>query len=552
MNKALSHIFDVRGWYVSPITLRILAVNVGALLILCFGLLYSGQYEREMIRNESRALGREAALIASALADGGVRMGEGDNPMLADDLVLQMLRKMSETNAHRTLVFSKTGQILVDSHQLLGPGGMVEIAELPPPLSSLPLREKVVHYIHVTLDFLPTRLRLPRYRVEGRQSAQSYPYMIEALQGEVTTGAWRDQDGRILITTEMPIQNLKNVLGGIMLMQDGANIDAAVRDVQLSVLCVFLFALVATILLSMYLSETIARPIMRLSQAATKVRQSLTFREAIPDFSYRNDEIGRLSAAFRDMTQALSDRIDAISHFASDVAHEIKNPLASLKSAIGTLPMVKDGAQREKLLAIINEDVNRINRLITDISNASRMDSELTHAEKSTVELNSLLEAVKRYASALAPVMADGTPKPIRINMKLPPHRPITVLGNDGQIFQVLQNIVSNAVSFVTPAGSIEINAHEEENRVIITIDNDGPAIPERNLETIFNRFYSERPKDEKFGLHSGLGLSISRQIVKAHQGTIFAENIKFGGATRGVRFTVILPRGARLKGGAA
>ena len=515
-------------WRISPIMLRILAVNVGALLILGIGLLYSGQYERELIRTELSALVREGELLASAIAEGGTRPGLGSDPVLAEDLARHMLRKLSETNQNRTLLFGRTGTILVDTHQLLGPGGVVEIVALPAPVATLAFTERIKYHLRRMLDYLPTRLRLPRLSIQDRQHAQDYPHMIEALSGAIHTVAWRDADGSIILTASLPVQNLKNVIGAVLLLKQGGDIDAAVREVQLTVIQIFLYTLLITVLLSFYLSETIARPIMRLAQAADKVRQSLMFRDTVPDLSYRKDEIGTLSVALREMTEALSERVDAIGHFAADVAHEIKNPLASVKSAVETLSIIKEEEQRQKLIRIIDEDVNRMNRLITDISNASRLDSEVARAEKKSFALKGLIEHV----------IGQTAVHPRDVEMTMKDNSDPLIYGNDGQIFQVFQNLLSNALSFVNSGSAVRISIATQGTHVIIHVDNDGPPIPEHKLEGIFARFYSERPKGERFGQHSGLGLSISRQIVKAHQGTIYAENMKEGG----VRFTVILP----------
>lgn len=526
-------------WRISPITMRILAVNVGALFILGFGLLYSGQYERELIRTELNALAAEGRLLSAALAEGAVRENADGNPLLAEDLALHMLRKLSEENQHRTILFTKTGERMLDSHQLLGPGGIVEIVPLDPPFATWSLGKKGEYYFVRLLSLLPTRLQLPQFPRQESEKAQSYPHILEALGGEETMRAWRGEDGRILLTAALPVQSLKNVLGAVMLSQGGDNIDAAVREVQFIVLKLFLLALTVTILLSVYLSETIARPILMLAAAADRVRQSLLLKDSVPDFSYRKDEIGTLSGAFRDMTSALSDRIDAIGNFAADVAHEIKNPLASVKSAVETLMVVKDGVQRDRLLAILNEDVDRLNRLITDISNASRLDRDVSRAEKKSVDIAALVA----HAVAIEGEKQKATDK---IIYTCDPGRRLTVTCNDVQIYQVVHNLLDNAFSFRSLEGRVEVSAGEEQGKIVIRIDNDGPAIPEDRLEAIFARFYSERPKGERFGLHSGLGLSISRQIVKGHGGTVFAENLKHAdGRHKGVRFTVILPKGA-------
>ena len=513
-------------------------MNIGALLILAFGLLYTGQYERELISAEESALLGEGRLLAAALAGGGVRETLEGNPVLTEDLSRHMLRKLVEVNTLHTVLFNKTGHMLLDSHQLQGPGGDIQMVELEPPFESWPLEKKLSYVLQSALDVLPVRLHLPAY-LERRGSVDEYPGVIAALAGESSSAAWYDDGGHILLTASLPVQNLKNVLGAVMVMRSGSHIEQAMLDVRMTVLKLFLAALLTTILLSVYLSETIAAPLLRLAVAAEKVGQSLLLKDTIPDLSHRRDEIGALSKALREMTGELAGRIDAISSFAADVAHEIKNPLASLKSAVETFAVVNDAARQKKLLSIIENDVDRLNRLITDISRASRMDSEISHAEKTTFDITFLLQNL--IDAEMASLNLQG-----RLLLALETGRKLWVSGNEAQLAQVVHNLIQNAVSFLSTAGKISVSAFYQGDKVVMHIDNDGPEIPERKLETIFERFYSERPAEEKFGLHSGLGLSICRQIVRAHRGDIFARNLKDKkGLHQGVRFTVILPAGA-------
>lgn len=517
-------------WYVSPITLRILAVNIGALLLLGAGLLYSGQYERELIRTELSALSAEGKLLASALAEGATRPDADGNPQLAEDLARHLLRKLGTAERQRLILFSKTGALLLDTHQMLGPSGVVEVVELPPPLSSLSLGRRLQHYGYRALDLLPTRLHLPRFPKTDKPQAQSYPKLLDTLGGHEFSDAWRDDDGKVLLTASLPVQQLKNVLGGILLARDGRDIDGAVRALQMTVIRLFLWALLVTILLSIYLSETIARPIARLAAAADNVRQSPLLKDTVPDLSWRGDEVGRLSTALIEMTRSLSDRIESAGNFAADVAHEIKNPLTSARSATETLARVSEPAQRQKLLDILIEDIDRINRLVTDISAVSRLDTELMNSEKTRIDMAKLLLRMTEGQNIACMTGRDTE---------------LIVTGNVSQLEQVLQNLLDNALSFAAGNGKVRVSAQRTFDKIVVHVDNDGPRIPENRLEAIFQRFYSERPETEKFGRHSGLGLSISRQIVRAHRGTLFAENLEEGtGGINGVRFTMTLPVG--------
>jgi two-component system, OmpR family, sensor histidine kinase ChvG len=291
------------------------------------------------------------------------------------------------------------------------------------------------------------------------------------------------------------------------------------------------------VLLSIYLASAIARPIHRLAEAAERV-QGRGARIEIPDLTRRGDEIGDLSRSLRDMTNALWLRMSAIESFASDVAHEIKNPLSSLRSAVETAVRIDDPVKQQRLLAIILDDVERLSRLITDISDASRLDAELSRDVMEPIDLAALLRALVDIHET---TRAEGT---TRVELTLPERRRILVVnGIESRLSQIFLNLISNAVSFSPPGGTIRIGAREDGRGVLVTVDDDGPGIPPERLTTIFDRFYTERPAAEKFGTHSGLGLSISKQIVEAHRGRIWAENRRdAAGAVIGARFLIRLP----------
>ncbi|MGH6962331.1 MAG: HAMP domain-containing sensor histidine kinase, partial [Dongiaceae bacterium] len=333
-------------------------------------------------------------------------------------------------------------------------------------------------------------------------------------------------------------QRYRQVMGALLMSSEGGAIDAAVRSVRFDILKVFGVALAITILLSLYLARTIARPIRRLAEIAERVRRGHGRQIDIPDFTRRRDEIGDLSGALRDMTAALWARMDAIERFAADVAHEIKNPLTSLRSAVETVARLEDVGQQKRLMSIILDDVERLNRLISDISDASRLDAELSRAEMGPVDIGSMLRALADLHEA---TMGDGPPLKIEIASL----QSLVVHGIEGRLVQVWRNLISNAASFSPPGGSIRIAAARDGDRVRITVADDGPGIPPGKLTAIFDRFYSERPAGEKFGTHSGLGLSISKQIVEAHGGRIVAENrTAEDGRILGALFTVTLPAG--------
>src|SRR5690606_5923677 len=346
------------------------------------------------------------------------------------------------------------------------------------------------------------------------------------------------------VSVAVPIQRFRAVLGVLQLSTQGGDIDKIVAAERMAILRVFGVAALVTAILSMLLASTIATPLRRLSAAAVRVRRGIKSREEIPDFSDRQDEIGNLSVALREMTRALYARIEAIESFAADVAHELKNPLTSLRSAVETLPLARDDKARKRLLEIIQHDVYRLDRLISDISDASRLDAELAREDAERVDLRKLvgdlIEASRQVTRGGKKVEIEFKPA------KLPPHvEGYYVSGHDLRLGQVITNLLENARSFVpADGGRITVSLSRAGRRNIICVDDNGPGIRAEKIDRIFERFYTDRPPGEAFGQNSGLGLSISRQIIEAHGGTLTAENIPGGkpGEVKGARFVVALP----------
>jgi two-component system sensor histidine kinase ChvG len=361
---------------------------------------------------------------------------------------------------------------------------------------------------------------------------------MRALHGEAGTAVRRDpSDGGLVISVAVPVQRYKEVLGAVMLSTANGEIEKELRTVRVELLRIFGVALLVTLLLSLYLAGTIGRPIRRLAAAA----QRATGRGAhveIPDLTQRGDEIGDLSRSLREMTNALWVRMSAIESFASDVAHEIKNPLSSLRSAVETAVRIDDPVKQQRLLAIVLDDVERLSRLITDISDASRLDAELS---RDVMEPTDIAAMLRTLVDIHETTRAEGT---AHVVLSLPERRRgLVVPGIESRLSQIFLNLISNAVSFSPADGEIRVRAVQDGRAVLVTVDDDGPGIPADKLNAIFDRFYTERPAAEKFGTHSGLGLSISKQIVEAHRGRIWAENRHDdAGAVCGARFLIRLP----------
>jgi two-component system sensor histidine kinase ChvG len=419
---------------------------------------------------------------------------------------------------------------------------VVQITTLEPPREGFSLSAAIGSGLIKLLDMMPNRTNLPPYPHTASDDIKAYPDATQALQGYVSATAWKDKDGRMILTAAAPVQKIKQVMGVVMISRDGRDIDYAMARVRLEVLTVFLGALSITIFVSLYLAGTIASPLRKLATAAEEVRAGKARHAAIPDLSRRHDEIGELSESLRAMTQALLDRMDTIERFAADVAHEIKNPLTSLRSAVETVAIIKDKKDQDRLMEIIQHDVQRLDRLITDISQASRLDAELSRDEMTLVDLRALLaQLVATHERPVVRFALAAQDKP-SVMLVLPEAGGLHVRGNEGRLAQVFENLISNALSFSPASGTVTVRVVRERNQALIKVEDEGPGIPEGKLEAVFERFYSERPKHEAYGGHSGLGLSIAMQIISAHHGRIWAENIKDeDGKIKGARFTVML-----------
>ena len=524
---------------VSPLIRPILAINLVALVLLGGGLLYLDDYRKGLIASEIENLKTQAVIVASALAEGAIDTAAIDPPQLQQDTSRQLLRRLVSAMETRARLFGVDGELIADTRILMGPGGVVQIRELPAPPSGPPVRRWLFTAYDWVVSFLPARGDPPIYIEHAMQRAADFDEARLALRGEISGLVRVAEDKSLVLSIAVPVQRYKQVLGTLMLSRGGADIERAMRAVRFDILRIFLVAMAVTVLLSFYLASAIARPVRRLAAAADRVRRGHgRTAEAIPDFTDRRDEIGDLSAALREMTDALWRRMDAIERFAADVAHEIKNPLTSLRSAVETVSRVTNPDHQRKLMQIIQDDVQRLDRLISDISDASRLDAELSRAESGPVDVALMLNALKDVHEATQ----TGEDAP-RLKLDVARNQNLVVPGVESRLVQVFRNLLSNAASFSPPKGLIALHVFREGRFVVGTVEDQGPGIPEGKEKAIFDRFYSERPAGETFGTHSGLGLSISKQIVDAHQGVIRAENrIAADGQVEGARFIVKLP----------
>jgi two-component system sensor histidine kinase ChvG len=523
----------------SPLTRRILALNILPILVLAVGMMQLDQYRDGLVEAELAALATHAETFAAALGESAVREGSEEEVVekLRIDVAQQMLRRMSSYSNLRARLFAPEGKLLIDSDMLLPMLSWVEVSELP--LSTSTRKESFTRAFRQLYDrlsgWLPSDAKLPLYVESREQQAGDYPEVIYALHGEETAEVRITSEGQLMLSVAVPVQRYKRIIAVIMVSSNGDRVEERLFEVRATVIAMSLLALATTILLSFYLAGTIANPLKRLALAAERLRHGHTDATIIPDFSRRGDEIGELSLALRDMTEALWQRMAAIEGFAADVAHEIKNPLSSIRSATETLARIEDPKQRQKLLNILLDDVKRLDRLISEISDASRLDAELVRTKLEPVALAPLLKALTELHAE-----TQVTPP---LKLMLPENDELVVQGGEGRLAQVFRNLITNAISFSPEKGEIIIIAERKPDGFVnIAIGDDGPGIPPGKEAAVFERFYSERPKSEKYGTHSGLGLSISKQIVDAYGGTISAAN-RFD-APHGAVFTV------RLRGG--
>jgi len=509
----------------------ILMANFVALGVLVVGMLALTETRRGLVNAKLDSLRSQGELIANVLAEGA---SDGiPAPALRNDDARALLRQLYVPSETRVLVFDKGASLVADSHLL---ADVFETSELPPAGTAPAGEGESADALPVRLlDGIADILRSPEERAALNRDLRDE--VRQAIAGGIIAGVRREADGRRVVSVSIPIQPVRAVVGVVTI--ESYDLDRLIEADRRALLPFILIAALVTAMSSLALTVFIARPIRRLARAAHEARRAGGRRVKMPDLGARNDEIGELGVALSEMTDALYDRLDAIESFAADVAHELKNPLTSIRSAAETLPKAKDDVRRGRLLAVITADVGRLDRLITDISRASRVDAELAREDVGPFDLGGLLanlaEAYRETPSNQTPVLFE---RQVRNSH---------VLGREGPLGQVFRNLIDNAITFSPPGGKVYVTAirgqREPHETMLITIDDDGPGIPEENLEAVFDRFYTERPTGAAFGTHSGLGLAISRQIIKAHGGRITASNRRDAtGACLGARFTVELP----------
>jgi two-component system, OmpR family, sensor histidine kinase ChvG len=545
---------------------RIFLINLLGLVILALGILYFNQFRQSLIDARAQSLRTQAQIIAAAIAGSATvdtssividpnSLDEGPDPAVEGDqpdgldfpinpeTAQPVLRRLVANTGNRAQIIDPDGNLVVDSRFIFG-NDIIETVDNTPRKSEENVLERAVTWMSrsfFTYDY-PAR---QEYGLDGNKEV---PEVAAALNGASVSQVKLDENREIIVVVSVPVQRYRAILGALVMSNKGGDIDDVLRAERQVVILTFGLAASVTLLLSGLLAYTIASPIRRLSEVAEQVRRGISKRVEIPDFSTRKDEIGDLSGSLRDMTSALYNRIDAIEAFAADVAHELKNPLTSLRSAVETIPLVKKDEQRARLIEIIKQDVKRMDRLITDISDASRLDAELARTESKPVDVAGLLGNITTMSNEvakkdMAEVVLAVQPPAAGLNQK----NAYRIAGQESRLSQVFRNLIDNARSFTATGTKVNVRLRRFGRIIEARVEDQGPGIRPENLERVFERFYTDRP-EQSFGNNSGLGLAISRQIVEAHKGRIWAEN-RLGRANAageravlGARFIVHLP----------
>ena len=570
------------GFPFASLTQRIVILNLFGFAILVTGILFLNQFRAGLIEAKVQSLLTQGEIIASAIGasaaidteqvvleivPGQQSEASGRKASIAQsdqglgslefainpERAAPELRDLIRPTKTRARIYDRSGALILDSDTLYSRGQILR-SDLPPPDGKKP--DLLTKYWRKFSRWLWPQ-ELPSSIEAGGINGKDITEVASALSGVSVPIVRVNDRSELIVSVAVPIQPVRAVLGVLLLSTRGGDIDGIVASERWEIIRMGLYAAAVTMLLSVLMAHTIAGPMRDLSSAADHVRRRINARAEIPDYTYRSDEIGHLSGALRDMTQALYRRMDAIESFAADVAHELKNPLTSLRSAAETLPRVKTKESRQRLMDIIGEDVQRLDRLISDISNASRLDAELTREDAAPVDVAHMLNTIiPAFTQSIR-----GKTRKIVLDVPEPGTRKrnrYMVIGHDSRLGQVITNLLDNAVSFSPKRGTVTVSARRVGGEVEISVEDQGPGIPPDNLDKIFDRFYTDRPGEDAFGKNSGLGLNISQQIVTAHGGKIWAENCvgasggegaKTRSRKRGARFVIRLPAAVVKRG---
>ena len=525
---------------------RILLLNLLALILLLVGILYLNQFRQSLIEAKVDALETQSEIIsatisASATSSKGTNLFVFDRNIADEDgfdqrvikyrnytinkkLLERIIGQLIDPKTLNAKIYDSNNKLIHESNQFFSDQKVAIF-----PISEIENRSFFWSAYNRIIGFFGLD------SIRHLEYATDYNVVSNALDGSKYIVVNKDQSGQAIIHVSVPIIKFKAIIGFLVLSTQSGTIDMIVYEERASIMKVFMIASIITIILSLILSNTIAKPMRELADAADEVRNNLNVRKKIPDFTQRNDEIGNLSSALNNMTVTLLNRIDTIEKFSADVAHELRNPLTSLRSAIEAFPVIKNKNERSKLIEIIQEDIDRIDRLISDISESSKLDTALTMEEREITDIYEFLYELTTLQNSRYKT------NPVRLNQDEKGIKLYSVINRD-RLNQVFINLFDNARSFANAGDNIDVNLEADMDNILIEVSDLGGGIVGTKIDRIFDRFYTDRPQDVESKKHSGLGLAIVKQIVDSHEGEVSVENFKLG-KNKGTKFKIRLPK---------
>ena len=525
---------------------RILLLNLLALILLLVGILYLNQFRQSLIEAKVDALETQSEIIsatisASATSSKGTNLFVFDRNIADEDgfdqrvikyrnytinkkLLERIIGQLIDPKTLNAKIYDSNNKLIHESNQFFSDQKVAIF-----PISEIENRSFFWSAYNRLIGFFGLD------SIRHLEYATDYNVVSNALDGSKYIVVNKDQSGQAIIHVSVPIIKFKAIIGFLVLSTQSGTIDMIVYEERASIMKVFMIASIITIILSLILSNTIAKPMRELADAADEVRNNLNVRKKIPDFTQRNDEIGNLSSALNNMTVTLLNRIDTIEKFSADVAHELRNPLTSLRSAIEAFPVIKNKNERSKLIEIIQEDIDRIDRLISDISESSKLDTALTMEEREITDIYEFLYELTTLQNSRYKT------NPVRLNQDEKGIKLYSVINRD-RLNQVFINLFDNARSFSNAGDNIDVNLKADMDNILIEVSDLGGGVVGTKIDRIFDRFYTDRPQDVESKKHSGLGLAIVKQIVDSHEGEVSVENFKLG-KNKGTKFKIRLPK---------
>ena len=499
-----------------PLKTRILVIILLPVLLYPIIIIYFNKYQDILIRSEFAAIERQGLTLTKALALAENQYGLIQRNQVSSPALQSLIPKVKYGSNIRARLFDMYGNLIADTKASMKYSPFVKVSPLPLVKNNSPLKTYLTSFVSLFSNLISKPLNLPLYKDNIGLTLDNYPEIINALKGKITKVLRQDANNKLFLSVALPIKNIRMVRGAVLLSVSGEKIEQELIDLETELFKAFGLILLATFSLAFYFGRSITNPIIKLANEADKISEDKMQKTVnLTELKARKDEIGNLAKSFFQMTRELQSRIDHIAEFAADVAHELKNPISSIRSASETIGKIKNIKEQTQLIKVIQNDVARVDRLINDISAASRLDAELSRIEMTKIDITDLLSTLIDIRSST-------------INCNIYFFKEVDkcyIWGNENRVAQVFDNLIQNAASFSTINCTIDIRLEKKLDKIIILVEDNGPGFSEVGINKIFDRFYTERPKAEKFGNHSGLGLSISKQIIEAHGATIEVFN---------------------------